>query len=53
MIHENLDGPRSKIEPEEATNDSGVQYNMGKSQKSPVHIPTFLQRNEGDPTIKV
>jgi hypothetical protein len=53
MIREKLDGPRSKIEPEEATNDSGVQYNMGKSQKSPVHIPTFLQRNEGDPAIKV
>jgi hypothetical protein len=53
MIRENLDGPRSEIELEENTNDPGAQYNMGKSQKFPVHIPTFLQRNGGDPAIKV
>jgi hypothetical protein len=26
---------------------------MGTSQKSSVHIPTFLQRNQGDPVVKV
>jgi len=51
MICEDLDGP---LELQDiATNDPGAQYNMGKSQKFPVHIPTFLQRNEGDPAIKV
>jgi len=51
MICENLNGP---LEPQDiATNDPGAQYNIEKSQKFPVHIPTFLQRNEGDPAIKV
>ena len=26
---------------------------MGTSQKSPVHIPTFVQQNHGDPAVKV
>ena len=30
-----------------------ARYNMGSSQKLPVHIPTFLQRNNGDPAVKV
>jgi hypothetical protein len=30
MIHENLDGPCSEIEPEENTNNPGAQYNMGE-----------------------
>lgn len=29
------------------------RYNMGKSQNFPVHIPTFLQKSEGDPAVKV
>jgi len=33
--------------------DPGVRYNMGISQKFPVHIPTFLQQNAGDPAIRV
>ena len=57
MIHERLDrqrlSPPSEIEPEDVTHDPGIQYNIGKSQKSSVHIPTFLQKNEGDPAIKV
>ena len=57
MIRERLNRPQlsspSDIEPEDVTHDPGVQYNIGKSQKCPVHIPTFLQKNEGDPTIKV
>jgi hypothetical protein len=54
MIHENLHGSPSQIEVEDLTNvDSGVQYNVGQSQKFAVHIPTFLQRNEGDPAVKV
>jgi hypothetical protein len=57
MIRERLDrqrlSPPSEIEPEDITHDPGVQYNIGKSQKCSVHIPTFLQKNEGDPAIKV
>jgi hypothetical protein len=57
MIRERLNrrrlSPPSEIEPEDVTHDPGVQYNIGKSQKRPVHIPTFLQKNEGDPAIKV
>jgi hypothetical protein len=57
MIRERLDHRRlstpSEIEPEDVTHNPGVQYNIGKSQKCPVHIPTFLQKNEGDPAIKV
>ena len=53
MIRENLDRRPSQIEPDTITNDPGVQYNMGKSEKSSVYIPTFLQRNEGDPAVKV
>lgn len=54
MIRENLHGSPSQIEDDELTIiDSGVQYNVGQSQKFPLHIPTFLQRNEGDPAVKV
>jgi hypothetical protein len=53
MIRENLDRRLSQIESDVITNDPGVQYNMGKSEKFSVHIPTFLQRNEGDPAVKV
>ena len=53
MIRKNLDYSPSQIEPDVITNDPGVQYNMGKSEKFSLHIPTFLQRNEGDPAIKV
>ena len=53
MIRENLDNPCSQTDQEDAIIDPRVQYNIGKSQKFPVHIPTFLQRNEGDPAIKV
>jgi hypothetical protein len=53
MIHENLDCRPSQIEPDIITDDPRVQYNMGKSEKSSLHIPTFLQQNEGDPGIKV
>ena len=38
---------------ENITIDSGARYNMGTSEKLSVHIPTFLQWNDGDPAIKV
>ena len=57
MIRERLNRPQlgspPEIGPEDVAHDPGVQYNMGKSQKFPVHILTFLQKNESDPTIKV
>lgn len=57
MIHGRLRRPQlsssSELEPEDVTHDPGVQYNIGRSQKCPVHIPTFLQKNKGDPAINV
>jgi hypothetical protein len=38
---------------EDETPDPAAHYNVGVSQKLSVHIPTFIQRNEGDPAIKV
>jgi hypothetical protein len=49
-----VNGSSSQKEPDDLSDsDPGLQYNMGQSQKFPVHIPTFLQRNEGDPAVKV
>jgi hypothetical protein len=56
MIRENLHPLHSspyQTAPEDVVDDPGEQYNMGKSQKFPVHIPTLLQKNEGDPAVKV
>lgn len=44
-------GPQTDTE--EIGNDPLMQYNMGKTQNSPVHVPTFLQKNDGDPAVKV
>ena len=57
MVRARLDrqqhGSPSEIESEDIAHDPGVQYNMGKSQKCTIHLPTFLQKNAGDPAIKV
>ena len=53
MIRENLNGSHLQRDPERIVVDPNTRYNMGTSQNLPVHIPTFLQRNEGDPAIKV
>lgn len=55
MIREKLRRPstRPPAEPDEISIDPRAQYNMGKSQKLPVHIPTFLRKNAGDPAVKV
>jgi hypothetical protein len=55
MIRDKLRHPsaRPPAEPDDIINDPQVQYNMGKSQKSPVHIPTFLRKNADDPAVKV
>ena len=53
-IRQNLDGGHSQIEQEPiVANDPGIQYEMGGSENFPVHVPTFLQRNQGDPAIQV
>ena len=52
-IRKKLHGSSSQVEEEETTSNPSVQYNMGKLEKFPVHIPTFLQTNEGDPAVKV
>ena len=53
MVRETLNGPFTLVEPDDLDNDPRSQYNMGTSQNFPVHIPTFLQKNEGDPAVKV
>jgi hypothetical protein len=42
----------AQTEPEEVTNDPGAQYDVGNSEKFPIHIPIFLQKNAGNPAIK-
>jgi hypothetical protein len=53
MIRENLGNTSSQKGPESIVVDPEVRYTMGSSQKFPVHMPTFLQRNSGDPAVKV
>lgn len=38
---------------EDLVHNPRAQYNIGKSQNWPVHIPSFLQKNDGDPATKV
>jgi hypothetical protein len=44
--------PRQANLPEDVVNNPRVQYNIGKTENFPVHVPTFLQKNDGDPAIK-
>ena len=30
-----------------------MQYNIGENENSPIDIPTFLSRNQGDPAVRV
>lgn len=53
MIRESLNSSHLQRDPERIVVDPNTSYNMGISQNFPVHIPTFLQRNEGDLAIKV
>jgi len=53
MICDNLNVSGSQIEPESIVIDPGAHYNMGTSQNFPVHIPTFLQWNKGDPAVQM
>ena len=53
MIREKSNGLPLQIEPEDVNINLEICYNMGTSQKFPMHIPTFLQRNQGDPAVKV
>ena len=53
MIREKMNYSPLQTEPEHVNVDLGTSYNMGTSQKFSVHIPTFLQRNQGDPAVKV
>jgi hypothetical protein len=52
VIRERLRAPVNKTNVEAVVNDPGVQYNIGKTQNTPVHVPTFLQKNDGDPAVK-
>jgi hypothetical protein len=52
-IRERTHRPSDQSPPEDVINNPQVQYNIGKAQNSPVHVPTFLQKNDGDPAVKV
>jgi hypothetical protein len=52
-IRGNMHGSPTQSNPEDIVDDPHAQYCIGKTQNSPVHIPTFLQKNEGDPAINV
>jgi hypothetical protein len=53
MIREKTRSLPCQTDPDDAIHNPQVQYNMGKTQNSPVHLPTFLQKNDGDPAITV
>jgi hypothetical protein len=53
LIRENLNGSPTPIQPEEITVHTDARFNIATSRKNPVHIPTFLQKNLGDPAVKV
>jgi hypothetical protein len=42
-----------QADPEDVVNNPQVRYNIGKTENFPIHVPTFLQKNDGDPAIKV
>jgi hypothetical protein len=44
--------PRQANPPEDVTNNPQMQYNIGKTENLPIHVPTFLQKNNGDLAIK-
>lgn len=52
-MREDMNDAPGKMDTENLDKDTHVPYNIGKTQNSPVHIPTFLQKNDGDPAIKV
>jgi hypothetical protein len=45
--------PQVATEHEDIVHNPRAQYNIGKSQNSPVNISIFLQKNDGDPATKV
>src|SRR5271168_101619 len=53
LICENLSGSSTLIQPEDITVNTNARFNIAASRKNPVHIPTFLQQNFGDPAVKV
>jgi hypothetical protein len=54
MIRHNFNPSPSLLETEDIVAlNSTFRYNIGSSEKLPVHIPTFLQRNDSDPAVKV
>jgi hypothetical protein len=44
---------RSRMDLEDVVNDPQAQYNIGKTQNLPIHVPTLLQKNNDDPATKV
>jgi len=52
-IREKTQQPPLQTDAEDTLTDPKARYNIGKTQNSPVHLPTFLQKNDGDPAIKV
>ena len=54
-IRENLrrlPNSQTNLNFEGVIDDPQLQYNIGKTENAPVHVPTFFQNNDGDPAIK-
>jgi hypothetical protein len=51
-LSEKLHHPLNQTNIEDVANDPEVQYNIRKTQNTPVHVPTFLQKNDGDSALK-
>jgi hypothetical protein len=51
-IREKIHHPPRQGGQKDVINNPQAQYNMGKTENSPVHVPTFLRKNDGDPAIK-
>lgn len=57
LEHSRADGCREDLSLEPDTQvpvcDPEVRYHIGKTQNSPEHLLSFVQKNEKDPAIKV
>jgi hypothetical protein len=45
--------PPHQTSMEDVVNDPQVQHNIGQMQNAALHVPTFLQKNGGDPAVTV
>lgn len=52
-LKDNAADPQQFLDTETSTLDLKSHYYIGKTQNNPVHMISFVQKNEEDPAIKV